>query len=107
VLKPLTDFTLSTDSKSLCSDVIGQVSVANSEISMILSLSDIKKRDKKVRGYEWIASTTIEAIIAARDGDLDSMRELVSLPGWDISQGDYDMRTPLHAAAKSGNSIIA
>ena len=48
-------------------------------------------------------SSTSQLISAASNGDLERVKELLSIPEIDVNKGDYDMRCPLHLAAAAGD----
>lgn len=62
-----------------------------------------KKTDPRQNRYEKETNQVMALIFAAANGDLDEMRRLHAL-GADLSQGDYDGRTPLHLACAENHS---
>ncbi|MEM6647278.1 MAG: glutaminase A [Bacteroidota bacterium] len=59
--------------------------------------------DPRVPIARWQASLASQALWAASDGDLRTLRRLNGEHA-DLQKGDYDMRSPMHLAAAEGNT---
>lgn len=97
ILNDILSLTMKADSELLCPDVIGSSSQAPSSV-------DEKPTNEMISlgktAYQQQISTTVAAIQAAESGDLKTLQSLKDA-GVELNAGDYDRRTPLHAAVRA------
>ena len=68
-------------------------------------MSSPNRIDPRVSFSAWVASKNSEALWAASNGDLNTLKKLKENE-YDLESGQYDLRTPMHLAAAEGNIEI-
>lgn len=68
-------------------------------------MSSPNRIDPKISSSNWVASQNSEALWAASNGDLNTLKKLKENE-YDLESGQYDLRTPMHLAAAEGNIEI-